>query len=56
MKQGKIGTRKTITCPSCDGTGKVLNEELLASDNITTDKDCMDCGGTGKVEGIIVQQ
>jgi len=39
----KVGTKKTILCPSCEGSGK--NEV----------GDCSDCQGTGRVEAIVVR-
>ncbi len=44
LSTNKIGDKKIITCPSCDGA-KVIDG-----------KPCADCGGTGKITGTIVRQ
>lgn len=44
-KNHKVGASVSITCPSCDGTGKKLEGE----------GQCPDCKGTGKTTGVVVK-
>jgi DnaJ-class molecular chaperone len=47
----KIGDKKIVICPDCDGFG--------ATKNLTSDEDnikCQTCNGTGKIEGIVTKQ
>ena len=47
IKPYSIGTKKIITCPTCDGDGEIVVEKHII--------DCPDCNGKGVVEGIITK-
>lgn len=50
IKNSKVGEKKVIRCPNCDGSGKHVDEQN--PQEITT---CPDCGGNGKIDGIVVR-
>lgn len=45
IRNKKIGTKVTITCPNCDGTGIDPNDG----------QKCKDCDGSGTVQGVVTQ-
>ena len=66
IKENKMPIRKftpgqtiSMTCPTCDGSGNILNRPLNAEAMEDEEKvkehseKCVDCNGTGKITGVV---
>lgn len=50
-KQRKVGDEIEIICPSCDGEGSIIISPEQGGIPVT----CNECGGCGKLKGIVTQ-